>query len=83
MNCESVLHQIEVAVKTLIKIVSQLEEADWRIANEATQDEMETFYANVSYKTVKLIEKGLMTNFHSFYPFVNNLTDSIMSLFFR
>lgn len=28
MNCESVLHQIEVAVKTLIKIVRQLEEAD-------------------------------------------------------
>lgn len=28
MNCESVLHQIEVAVKTLIEIVSQLEEDD-------------------------------------------------------
>lgn len=28
MNCESVLHQIEVAVKTLIEIVSQLEEGD-------------------------------------------------------
>lgn len=28
MNCESVLHQIEVAVKTLIKIISILEEGD-------------------------------------------------------
>lgn len=102
MNCESVLHQIEVAVKTLIKIVSQLEEtdlqkrptphkqsigellehiaiiceADWRIANEATQEEMETFYANVSYKTVKSIEKGLMTNFQSLKNHYMKLSDT-------
>ncbi|MEH7806118.1 DinB family protein, partial [Bacillus pumilus] len=102
MNCESVLHQIEVAVKTLIEIVSQLEEddlqkkptphkqsigellehiaiiceADWRIANEATQEEMEKFYANVSYRTLKSIENGLMTNFHSLKNNYMKLSDT-------
>lgn len=51
-------------------------EADWRIANEATQEEMETFYANVSYKTVKSIEKGLTTNFHSLKNNYMKLSDT-------
>lgn len=101
MNCESVLHQIEVAVKTLIKIISKLEEDDlqkrptshkqsigellehiaiiceayWRISNEATQEEMEKFYSNVSYKDLESIENGLITNFHSLKNNYMNLSD--------
>ncbi|MFD1851419.1 DinB family protein [Oceanobacillus bengalensis] len=102
MNCESVLHQIEVAVQTLIKIISKLEEADlqkrpttnkqsigellehiaviceadWRISKEATQEEMETFYSNVSYKTLESIEDGLITNFKSLKNNYMKLSDT-------
>lgn len=88
-NCELILHQIEVAVKSVIKIVDTLEEADlqkrptankhsvgellehiavickadWLISNEATEEEMEVFYAKVSYQTLDAIKEGLLTNF--------------------
>lgn len=88
-NCELILHQIEVAVKSVIKIVDTLEEADlqkkptankhsvgellehiavickadWHISNQATQAEMESFYAKVSYQTLDSIKEGLFTNF--------------------
>lgn len=38
-------------------------EADRRIAQEATQVEMEKFYTGVSYKTLTSIKAGLLTNF--------------------
>ncbi len=102
MNCESVLHQIEVAVKTLIEIIGNLEEADlqkrptsnkrsigellehiaiiceadWRISKEATQEEMEKFYSNTSYKTLASIEDGLITNFKSLKNNYMKLSDT-------
>ncbi|MBD3108055.1 DinB family protein [Bacillus sp. AGMB 02131] len=102
MNCESVLHQIEVAVKTIIEIINKLEvddlqkrptfnkqsigellehiavicEADWHISNGATQEEMEKFYSNVSYKTLESIEDGLITNFRLLKNNYMNLSDT-------
>lgn len=91
MNYESVIHQIEVAVNTIIKIIDNLSdedlqkrptpnkysigellehiavicEADWRISNEATKEEMEDFYSGVSYKTLNSIKEGLLINFNT------------------
>ncbi|KAB2394974.1 MULTISPECIES: DinB family protein [Bacillus cereus group] len=102
MNCESVLHQIEVAVKTVIEIIGNLEEddlqkrptpnkhsigellehmaviceADWRISNEATQEEMENFYSGVAYKTLDSIKDGFLTNFESLKNKYMNLTEA-------
>ncbi|ERN51178.1 DinB family protein [Alkalihalophilus marmarensis] len=90
MSCESVLHQIEVALKTIIEIIDNLEEedlqkrptpkkhsigellehialickADWHISKEATQEEMQSFYAEVSYKTLDSLKDGLLSNFY-------------------
>ncbi|MGA4466836.1 DinB family protein [Bacillus bombysepticus] len=102
MNCENVLHQIEVAVKSVIEIIGNLEEddlqkrptpnkhsigellehiavicaADWRISKEATQEEMENFYSEVSYKTLDSIKDGLLTNFESLKNKYINLSEA-------
>ncbi|WEG18962.1 DinB family protein [Alkalihalophilus pseudofirmus] len=91
MSCESVLHQIEVALKTIIEIVDNIEEedlqkrptpnkhsigellehialickADWHISREATQEDMQSFYAGVSYKTLDKLKDGLLANFYT------------------
>ncbi|WP_408006416.1 hypothetical protein ACJROX_17120 [Pseudalkalibacillus sp. A8] len=40
-------------------------EANWRISQEATEEEMGNFYSGVSYKTLDLIKEGLLTNFRA------------------
>lgn len=91
MSRESVLHQIEVAIQTVIEIIDNIEEedlqnrptpnkhsigellehiaviceADWRISTEASEREMESFYSEVSYKTLSSIKDGLLFNFNS------------------
>ena len=89
--CESALHQIEVAVNTVLAITSKLKEidlqyrptsnkhsigeilehiaviceADWRISIEATKEEMEEFYANVSYKNIASLRENLLKNYQT------------------
>ncbi|MGP4039792.1 DinB family protein [Gracilibacillus sp. D59] len=101
MNCENVLHQIEVAVNTVIEIIEKLEEddlqkrptsnkhsigellehialiceADWLISKEATKEEMENLYAEVSYENLDSIKDGLITNFESLKSNYMNLTE--------
>ncbi|WP_026562705.1 DinB family protein [Bacillus sp. J37] len=91
MNCRSVLHQIELAVNTIVQIIGNLDEedlqirpnpkkysigellehlavifeADWRISNEASEEEMISYYAGVSYHTLDSIKEGLITNFYT------------------
>ena len=91
MNCRSVLHQIELAVNTIVQIIGNLDEedlqirpnpkkysigellehlavifeADWRISNEASEEEMISYYAGVSYNTLDSIKEGLITNFYT------------------
>ncbi|MBD8070046.1 DinB family protein [Bacillus sp. PS06] len=101
MECKSVLHQIEVAMNTIIEIVDQLEEkdlkkrptvnkhsvgellehiaviceADWRISNEATEEEMSAFYSGVSYHTIDLIKEGLRDHFEALKENYMNLSE--------
>ncbi|KRG12878.1 DinB family protein [Lederbergia galactosidilytica] len=49
--------------------------ADRLIANEASKEEMESFYSNISYKTLALIKDGLRTNFKTLKTEYLNLTD--------
>ncbi|GIN72852.1 hypothetical protein J14TS2_33270 [Bacillus sp. J14TS2] len=101
MNCTAALHQIEVAMETIIQIIGTLSEedilkrptadkhsigellehlaviceADRRIAQEATQTEMEEFYTGVSYKTLASIKAGLLTNFKALKNEYLNLSE--------
>ncbi len=101
MNYESVIHQIEVAVNTIIKIIDNLSEvdlqkrptpnkhsigellehlaviceADWRIANGASKEEMDDFYSGVSYKTLESIKQGLLTNLKALKNNYRNLSE--------
>ncbi|MCJ7842808.1 DinB family protein [Lederbergia sp. NSJ-179] len=101
MNCKNVLHQIEIAVETIMKITGMLAEedlqkrptpdkhsigellehlaviceADRRIANEAPKEEMDEFYAEVSYKTLIAIQTGLLTNFKALKHYYMNLSE--------
>jgi uncharacterized damage-inducible protein DinB len=89
--CKSALHQIQVCIETLVKMIDQLEEkdlyvrpapdklsvgellehialiceADWRISNEASQDDMEAYYLSVSYQDLTSIREGLLEHFES------------------
>lgn len=89
MHIKAVLHQIEVAVSTIIEMIDKLDtndlqkrptankqsigellehiagicEADWRISNGVTKEEMENYYSNVSYKTLDALKEALRTNF--------------------
>ncbi|WP_299091531.1 DinB family protein [uncultured Metabacillus sp.] len=53
------------SIGELLEHIAIICEADWRISNEATQEEMEYFYSTVSYKTIDSIKHGLLTNFES------------------
>lgn len=91
MNCLSVLHQIDFAVHTLVRMIEILEEkdlerrpspdkrsigevlehlatlfeADWRISNEASKEEMDEFYAGISYTSLESIKEGLLSNYEA------------------
>jgi uncharacterized damage-inducible protein DinB len=40
-------------------------EADWRISNEVSEEEMASFYSRISYKTLDSIKSSLLANFSS------------------
>lgn len=89
--CHSALHQIEIAIKTIIKMMDRLDEidlefrpteqkhsigellqhisficeADFHIINGATQEEMETFYSQISNQQIEIIKTTLLKNFDS------------------
>ncbi|KKO54305.1 DinB family protein [Paenibacillus sp. DMB20] len=91
MNCLSVLHQIEFAVHTLVRMIEILEEndlekrpspdkrsigevlehlatlfeADWRISKGASKEEMDEFYAGISYPSLESIKEGLLSNYET------------------
>ncbi|MDQ0226065.1 damage-inducible protein DinB [Bacillus sp. 7586-K] len=97
----SVIHQIEVAVNTIIKIIDNLSEedlqkrptpnkhsigellehlvviceADWRIANEASKEDMEDFYSEVSYNSLESIKEGLLINLKALKSNCRKLTE--------
>lgn len=101
MNYTSVLHQIEFALETIIKIMDQLIEedlkkrptankhsigellehmailceADWHIANEATQEEMQDFYSSISYKTIDDLKYGVKHHFQQLKQNCRELSD--------
>lgn len=101
MNYKSVLHQIEIAIETILKIMNQLTEedlqkrptnnkhsigellehlavlceADWHIANGATQEEMQNFYHSISYKTLHDIILGLQHHFQQIKRNCEDLSD--------
>ncbi|MCP8616363.1 DinB family protein [Salirhabdus salicampi] len=50
-------------------------EADWRISNEVSEEEMADFYSGVSYKTLDSIKNGLLTNFSSLKSNYKNMSD--------
>jgi uncharacterized damage-inducible protein DinB len=102
--CKSALHQIQVCIETLVKMVNQLEEkdlharpapdkhsvgellehialiceADWRISNEASQDDMEAFYSSVSYKDLQSIREALPEHFESLCSNYMNLSEKAL-----
>ncbi|WP_077622946.1 DinB family protein [Sediminibacillus massiliensis] len=53
------------SVGELLEHIASICAADWLISNEATQEEMEDFYAGVSYKTIDDLQNGLVENFES------------------
>jgi uncharacterized damage-inducible protein DinB len=99
--CKSALHQIQICIETLVKMINQLEEkdlhiypapdkfsvgellehialiceADWRISNEASQDDMEAFYSSCSYKDLQSIREGLLEHFESLCSNYMNLSE--------
>lgn len=101
MHSETVLHQIEVAVKTIIEIIDKLEEADlqkrptsnkqsigellehiaviceadWRISIGATKEEMESYYSDISFKTLGALKMALLTNFKALENNVGQLSE--------
>lgn len=87
--CESALHQIKVAITTIVEMINKLEESDLQkrptsnkhsigellehialickadalIADGASQEEMSTFYANISYENLNEIKGALLGNY--------------------
>lgn len=53
------------SVGELLEHLVLLFEADWRISNQATKEEMEAFYATSSYSTLPEIKQGLLQNYES------------------
>ncbi|MGM0840037.1 MAG: DinB family protein [Bacillota bacterium] len=102
--CKSALHQIQVCIETLVKMIDQLEEkdllerpdpgkhsvgellehialiceADWRISNEASQENMEVFYLSVSYQNLTSIREGLLDHFKSLCSNYMNLSEKAL-----
>ncbi|MGM0852851.1 MAG: DinB family protein [Bacillota bacterium] len=102
--CKTALHQIQICIETLVKMINQLEEkdlherpapdklsvgellehialiceADWRISNEASQDDMEAFYSSFSYKDLQSISEGLLEHFESLCSNYKNLSEKAL-----
>ncbi|RIU96587.1 DinB family protein [Oceanobacillus picturae] len=53
------------SVGELLEHLTVICEADWRISNEASEEEMRNFYSGVSYKNLNAIRKGLRKNFRA------------------
>lgn len=64
------------SVGELLEHLATICEADWKISNEATQEEMEKYYATVSYKTLPEIEQGLLQNYESLLSNYRNLSEA-------
>ncbi|WP_226530605.1 DinB family protein [Metabacillus niabensis] len=53
------------SIGELLEHLAVIFEADWRISNEASEEEMKSYYAGVSYNTLDSIKEGLITNFYT------------------
>ncbi len=53
------------SIGELLEHIAIICEADWRISKEASEKEMQSFYAGVSYKTLDDIKEGLIKNFNA------------------
>ncbi|MEI5908310.1 DinB family protein [Bacillus spongiae] len=53
------------SIGELLEHIAVIFEADWRISNEASEEEMISFYSGVSYQTLDSITEGLTTNFRA------------------
>ncbi|GAA0338071.1 hypothetical protein GCM10008967_30440 [Bacillus carboniphilus] len=64
------------SVGELLEHLATICEADWKISNEATWEEMDEYYATLSYKTIQEIERGLFQNYESLIGNYRNLSEA-------
>ncbi|PFA69185.1 damage-inducible protein DinB [Bacillus sp. AFS015802] len=68
------------SIGELLEHIAVLFEADWRISNGASGEDMKRFYSGVSYPTLNSVKEGLNANYHALKNNYSKLSeDQLMS----